>query len=237
VPIVPFEELHRLVAQLHRRTDAARVAVVGECGSIDASRDVRVTVFGKLSTAMSSASLGTSLVAKYLQYQQWWLDHQPDANGQNALDAFVNMLRISLFHQTFSAVESSLRLILKSLAPSAANSSAGEFKSVYECLLRSNLSHAYAAECDLLDLLRLVRNTIHNNGVYLPKSGKLETVTWKGVGYTFVPGTVIEFIDWHFLVDRLDDVVLLCQTVVSDPAVSGFPQLIEDPAIAQTLLP
>ncbi len=85
MPIVPFEELHGLVAGLHRRTDVIREATVSNCGGIDPARDVRITTFGKLSTAMSNASLGTLLVAKYLQYQAWWSDHYPEAHGQNDL--------------------------------------------------------------------------------------------------------------------------------------------------------
>ena len=41
-------------------------------------------------------------------------------------------------------------------------------------------------EC-LIELLRLVRNTIHNNGVYFPdKIGDNRPVTYRGITYNFI---------------------------------------------------
>jgi hypothetical protein len=71
----------------------------------------------------------------------------------------------------FSSIESSLRLFLRALDPTACNGGMKEFNSIYDCLFNSKLATAPADGIELLNLLRLVRNTIHNNGVYFNPRG------------------------------------------------------------------
>jgi len=236
LPNSPFSELSRLLQGLQHRTAATYAAQINKRGFIDPNDDVRITTFGKLCAAAVNAQLGMALVAQYLQYEGWWSANCPGLVGtgrQQTLENFVDMLRISLVLSAFSAVESSLRVILKELDPTAANGSTGEFKSVYECLLKSKLSRKYESECELLDLLRLVRNTVHNNGVYLPKSGNTETINWKSVTYNFVPGRAVTMVDWPFVIDRMDELVSLCETLVSDPVIGSVMSMMKDPAVTQ----
>lgn len=65
-----------------------------------------------------------------------------------------------------------------------------------------------------MDLLRCIRNTIHNNGVYFHRSGNNETITYKGVNYSFVIGLPVDFVNWEFLISMMKDINdMLCEVV------------------------
>ena len=82
---------------------------------------------------------------------------------------------------------------------------------------------------DLLDLLRLVRNTIHNNGVYFAPDGQDAVVTYKGITYHFYHGKAVDFASWDLLLEIADAVRQLLLDVIADQAVSGVPGQIADP--------
>jgi len=81
----------------------------------------------------------------------------------------------------------------------------------------------------LLDLLRCIRNTIHNNGVYLPSTGKDETIEYNGAIYTFIVGNKIGF-TWHQLLDFVVDVDKMLLAIILNPKVIALPA-IDDPQV------
>ena len=69
---------------------------------------------------------------------------------------------------------------------------------------------------DLLDLLRHIRNTIQNNGVYFHPDGKNKTVTNKGKQYIFDIGKPVKFRGrvLNFLVGFMPDILKIIEDVV-----------------------
>jgi len=78
-----------------------------------------------------------------------------------------------------------MRIIIRGVSPGAFKDGRGNFKDICKTLQSTNFSKY---EC-LIELLRLVRNTIHNNGVYFPdKIGDNRPVTYRGITYNFIDG-------------------------------------------------
>jgi len=130
------------------------------------------------------------------------------------------------FQHLFGTIESTFRLIVRALEPTACKNGAGEFESIYKWLLKKiNLQ-----QCNtFLHLLRLIRNTVHNNGVYFHASGKNEQVSYNGVTYSFQQAHAIDFLTWPLYLDNLiPDVEALLLAVVEAPTVAAIAR-IEDP--------
>ena len=147
-----------------------------------------------------------------------------------------SFLKIAFFNSVFSALESSFRVFLRAIDPKAANAGKAAFKNVYECLLKSKLSACPLQAVELLDLCSAIRNTIHNNGVYLPPNGRDKTINYKGHDYEFKYETQINYAHWDFLIDRADDLSQLLFAVIIDPNLKAINATISDPSAPPILL-
>jgi hypothetical protein len=69
---------------------------------------------------------------------------------------------------------------------------------------------------ELLDLLRHIRNTIHNNGVYFQKSGQDRSRQYKGKPYKFEIGKPVNFPGGvlSFLLDLMPDILKMIEDVI-----------------------
>ncbi len=129
---------------------------------------------------------------------------------------YDDFVKIGYIHNISLAIESSFRNFLRALDPKACVRGMAEFKSIYECLFKSKLSEAPSEGTKLLDFLRLIKNTSHNNGVYLHQSGVNKTVNWKGKNYEFKQGTPVDFVTWDFILEISDALRSLLRKVAED---------------------
>src|SRR5690606_35296236 len=102
------------------------------------------------------------------------------------------------FHLATASFENAVRSLLRAVAPGAAKNGRAEFKSVCECLFRTHLRFP-EVDLALLELVRLTRNTIHNEGLHSPPNGMPAAVEYKGVTYDFPTGGPVEFVTWQFV--------------------------------------
>ena len=79
----------------------------------------------------------------------------------------------------------------------------------------------------LLDLLCCIRNTNHNNGVYLPLNGKDKNIKFDGELYKFITDNKILF-TWHQLLDFVVGVNEMLHDVILNPEIINLPA-IDDP--------
>src|SRR5690606_2638627 len=138
-------------------------------------------------------------------------------------------LAIGFIQLLQSTAENAFRQFLRAIDP---DNRASNFAGICASLCRptsprceSDLGQAL----ELLTLLRLVRNSIHNNGIFQPESGRSEQVTFRGQEYRFRVGSLIDFVSWKLLVDLADDLGLLFGRLVRDPALSSI-ESIPDPS-------
>ena len=95
------------------------------------------------------------------------------------ITGFGKFIKFGLVHGIFSCVESFLRVFLRALDPTACSGGLDNFKNIYISLFQSKLAKCPPDGVKLLDLFRLVRNTIHNNGVYFHKDEEDRSIGWR----------------------------------------------------------
>lgn len=183
--------------------------------------DARITVLTKLEHVIGSTALGFECLTEFLllpRHHRNGILHSPisdDVKGE-----FVKFFRLGFVQLVFSAIESAMRLLLRKINPVACNGATTEFKSVYDCLLRTELRLEEAQNwVEMLDLFRLIRNTLHNNGVYFHKSCNSVTVPYRGKTYEFKHGEKIDFVFWDLKLSLLDDVIWLVRHILDHPRV------------------
>jgi hypothetical protein len=230
------DDVHRLIEQLQAVRDRAasdKSAIVALCSSVSPEHDARITAFAKFINVLNSVQLAFTFLSKHLLHKPWWeavaRTPIPDSDKQVYANEFANFTKVGFVHALFSTVESSLRLFLRALDPAACNGGTAEFKSIYECLFNSKLAKVPTGGVQLLDLLRLVRNTIHNNGDYFSPQGVSVTLNWQGKTFEFTQGVAVDFVTWDFLILVSDSLRTLLREIVEDANLRNVNGEITDP--------
>ena len=235
MPVVP-DDIHRLIEQLQpvrNRFHDDKATVIAIYGSVNPKHDARITAYSKAINILNSVQLTFTFISKHLLHGQWWeavaRNPIPDPDKQIYANEFANFTKIAFVQGIFLAIESSLRLFLRAIDSAACKNGMAEFKSIYECLFKSKLSAIPSDGIALLDLLRLVRNTIHNNGVYFNPSGNDASITWNGETFVFKQGAPVDFVTWEFLIRVSEALRQLLLEVVEDTNLKGISVEINDP--------
>lgn len=198
--------------------------------------DARFTAFSKLVNGLNSTKLSVIFIETCLQDHTWWRDNFPAItvhDRENNTHNFVLSAKHNFGMSLFILVENTLRIFLRAIDPAACSGGTEAFDSIYACLLRSKLSISPPEAFELLELVRLVRNTIHNDGVYRHKKGLDDAVTYKGVTYTFNNGKPINFVTWNFLLMIAEDIRDLLIQIASDKVVADLGvQIVDQTATA-----
>lgn len=205
----------------------------GVYATCDSERDARLTVYSKLINPCNSLNLALTFMATNLSSKLWWKDRTKgeisSADIAMFLREFEAFSKIGFVQSIFSSIESSLRLYLRAVAPSACSQGTASFNSVYECLFKSHLCCEPTQGIELLELLRNVRNTIHNNGVYFSKTSANQQIAWKGNQFSFEHGKPVGFVTWPFLLEIVEALQKMVGQVVTDPKLIGISTNIIDP--------
>jgi hypothetical protein len=235
------EDIFALVKKLEVIRNKAvddKEAAIRMYPALDARTDARITALTKLINAFNSTQLLLTFVSNHLLHKSWWRTISRWPISDAALAVYVNefdsFVRIGNVQLLFSTVESSFRVFLRALDATACNGGMAAFKSVYDCLLRSKLSAYPPGSVQLLDLVRLVRNTIHNNGVYFHRCGLDAAVEWRGMRYEFRQERRVDFVTWDFIMEISDAVRVLLRSVVEDARLRAITSEIIDPFASDT---
>lgn len=152
---------------------------------------------------------------------------KPSPNDLELMKKSVDSYWIySAFILLFSSVESSVRTIVSGVYPGDFNDGRGNLKHICIRLLHKNFSKY---EC-VLELLRLGRNTMHNNGVYFPeKIGDNCHIHYKNITYDFIDGQIVRYCDLPKLLffDIAPDILTMINDIVNSPPVLNVPQIID----------
>lgn len=127
--------------------------------------------------------------------------------------------KFGLLIGSYSLLEESLRRICEALDPGFMGKPR-DFAPVIQRILGSL---GLERNKTLFDLVRALRNTIHNNTVFLPRDKKDQTIHWKGVTYSFQVGRRADIVSWKFLAEHIGDLSSAMADIVMTPAVSGLP--------------
>lgn len=158
--------------------------------------DARPEYFLLLAVILKNVRLSFLYTRDQLCEREYWSRVEPLMTNENGIlegvNGYLTMARQYSVIQAVSITENTLATIAMSgHEPFVLTTSSG-FDNVYKYVL-SKLSLSPRFE-ELFDILRLVRNTEHSNGVYLPRRGGNVVKRYGGKEYVFNVG---QLIDWN----------------------------------------
>jgi len=236
----PFQMILEELGQVRARAQRSHENLASAHPAWPVGKDGRLTAFAKISNVLTAAEFAVLFLERHLSDATWWAvtftqrPSPPDATI--IVTEFSQFSKDGLLQGAFGAVESSLRVILRALDSAACNRGTAEFKSVYDCLLRSKLVPPNLDDVVLLDFARALRNTVHNNGVYYHRLAAEVDLRYRGRLYSFRQGLPVEFADWELVIKLVDDLVGLLERVVTNGVVDRIPSII-DPCASEPVLP
>jgi hypothetical protein len=201
-------------------------------------RDARVTTIARLGILIDSTNLAFTFITKHLLPLDniWWQEiHKPpfeNFDDYRHKSVTVNnfsegFLKVGFVQNLFSIFDSSFRILLRELDSDVSKYATYDFYQIHKDLGKKV---TFPVNSDkLIKLLRLVRNTVHNNGVYFNKNGKDDEVEYQGVKYNFHHGQSVKFVHWEWLINRFEEAQQLLIQIVNDPKVTSRPNEIPDP--------
>jgi len=186
--------------------------------------DARISIFNKIHNLMVSMNTGYYLINTYLQKKNWWKEHQKiegvtDDAIKNTVEEFEMFFRIGLVQNMSFIIESSFRIYVRAIDINACNGGKAEFKNIYEWLFKNVKLQEYSP---LFDLWRNIRNTMHNNGLFMPANNKDQTIKYKSNTFKFEIGKPIDFVTTSFLVKVIPELLLAITMVISTSPVIDF---------------
>ena len=203
-------------------------------------KDARLLSLGKFINVCERTQFGLHILTKLLD-DDWYQSNmenetQQDPDYKMILTVeFEKSLKYGFGMSLFTLIESGFRIFLRAVDPIACKGATGTFDSIHKSLLGSKQlnfpgANRQAAE-ELLDFVRLIRNLIHNDGVYFDEYGNDKTVIYKSTPYHFYHGKPIGFVYWDLLLTLADDIRRLLVQVISHPKIATQCQ-VSDPFMA-----
>jgi hypothetical protein len=162
--------------------------------------DARVTFFKHLVNVIDSTILFLVVSHKHLSNENWWKDIQKEYNlstrrisFNKEFDYYDQVVTFSFLILVFSSFESSIRLITKQYDATLYQSQKDYgFNSLCKELMRK-LKLLTKENDKFIDLFVLLRNSIHNNGAYMPLKSpkKPREIKWNNTVFRFVENELI----------------------------------------------
>jgi hypothetical protein len=153
--------------------------------------DARVTFFKHVNVVLDSATTSIILAHKHLGEMDWWKDAQREYNrSDNRRYDYEKQFRYydqtvmnGYFLFIFSSFEASVRLICKQYNPQLFE----EQKSSISAISKGITSDLHLKKRDkFIDLITLLRNSFHNNGIFVPGGNQLNRkIIWNNTTYFF----------------------------------------------------
>lgn len=193
------------------------------------TKDIRITMLSRCVNAFDVVAMVMAIDKTVLDKKDGWKTFSkfPISNREMKMMRWILLTntKINCVNSLFFAIESGMRLLVRTLDSKACSSGSAEFKSIYSFLLKKLKLKKYET---LLDLFRLTRNTLHNNGMHLPTSGKNTLISYKGKSYVFEVWKLIDFVTWKFLFDLSEDIREMIREILENNEIVQF-AIIPDP--------
>jgi hypothetical protein len=214
MPPVDYEKLQLQLFVLEASYNFAKDSYRAAYPRINIFGDARFIVFAKCINVMNSTLFTVNGLEKAIMNDEWWKKMQsyyqvirPNAIFRKpaSLAYYDLFIRTGFATQTFTAIESSFRDFQRALLPDLRPEDVLDIKKVYDKLLGFlKISGDYG---QLLDLYRLVRNTLHNGVYFNPwNPDKGTSIEYKDRKYHFIPYEPVDFADWEFVLMLIRDV-------------------------------
>lgn len=139
-------------------------------------------------------------------------------------------LKLGFVSTLFSVVEGAVKSYLQYVDPQAFDSNAS-IMSKCNCFLNEKLQWTnYRFDCKVFDFLRLIRNTLHSNGMHFPlgKNDSNARIEYRGTIYEFRDEQRLDFVTWDLLFDIANDLRTLLFQIAHNSAISKIPSPMPD---------
>lgn len=192
----------------------------------DERNDARLMILHKSISSLTSLEIGFENMFKIMQDPDWSNSYPFDLfiPIKYVKDGYEMFLKMGFIHLYFSGIESSLRIFLRNIDPEVHKNSRGEFKKIYDTLFEKIGFQKYIP---LLDLFRHIRNTIHNNGIFMPTDYENKQVKYKGKVYNFQDGKVQLNTSWADILFLVDETIGMMKELLDNPEISRKPDMID----------
>ena len=156
--------------------------------------DIRVSVFGLTGNVLHSLLLFFAATIQTIAEPKWWKQtygkEQLSDQDMGAIRNIERLSKHSFFVFFFSRIETVTRKTINLVHPGFDTTGVKPFKQIYDKYLRDINQDNFIP---LFDICRLIRNSIHSNGVYISKNGNNQTINWNGKDYVFKHRSAIDF--------------------------------------------
>jgi hypothetical protein len=201
--IKAIRETERLLSIIKQHRDSIKSRVP--------DNDIRVSFFGLTGNVLHSLLLFFAATIQTIANPKWWKEsYNKDSMTAQDLAAIKNLERLSkhsFFLFFFSRIETLLRKTINFVSTGFDTTGTTSFYNVYLKYLNEIGLDRYIP---LFDICRLIRNTIHNNGVFISSSGNDRSISWNGKDFNFTHGSGIDFMsvdNIFFLYEELIDAI------------------------------
>jgi hypothetical protein len=222
-----YEATLDLLSLIQRAFYEAGCRLTHDFPSWNPSTDERITVFLKCCNIVCCSKLGLVFAQEHLSLDEWWRQFPKFLNGVDNHPSrsaeFSTFMKVSLILGVFSLQEAALRRYLRAVDADACSAGSSEFASIYEALFnRITLpDDSKSRYRELLHFFREIRNSIHNNMVYYPRSRKHRAIAYRGSMYGFGVDQPLDFVGWKLLLLIMTDIGSMLADIVRSPEVSA----------------
>ncbi|MFH1982466.1 MAG: hypothetical protein ABIL58_11525 [Pseudomonadota bacterium] len=167
--------------------------------------DVRWAWFTGAKKVLQVAQTSFIFTRDQLCFPDWWRSKTAEFNENHISGHIKEFFAIILFgtsNITFTITEELFRSLVISIDPDACNSGRANFSSICDYTLNQLDRKQYKR---IFTFHRLIRNTIHTNGVYSPPNRQNQTIEYRGKPYLFEDGKLIRFFDFELLLALISD--------------------------------
>jgi hypothetical protein len=174
-------------------------------------------------TLIENAQLSYLLLRDHLTSDTWWQERLEAVSADkrdSVLHEYAIMVKWFLLHALFSVIEETLRAIQRA-APKDIPVR-GKYKSIAK-VTESVLAVSATEEFNpLFRLVRLVRNTVHTNGVFLPEDEQDVSVEYKGETFGFKVGASLNWLNDQRAVWFVEELATAIDAIVRSDVVSAI---------------
>ena len=192
--------------------------------------DARSEFFVTLGVVLRNAQLSYHFIATRLATASWWQHN--GAPGQSSADQlqvvreYALSTKLACILGVAIATEETVRAIVRSGPFGIKVGARTAFYTLYVKLLASTGLRRYRK---LFDVLRLIRNTQHTNGIYSDERKKRVVRTYKGQIFRFDYGKPLTWLDESTLVWLLQEIHIAMQDVVTHRRVIAITNCPREP--------
>lgn len=188
--------------------------------------DIRVGTTGMMRNTLNALSLAAFHLEEDLLRPAWWNEHglqaSPEAIEVEA-SSYERMLYSVALLLPLSYFENGLRRVGRAIDAEAHRGGTDAFRTIYgafyEGLRADGWSWSAGDPVQFLDVMRTLRNTIHNNGSYWDPRRAEDTLVWRGIEYRFRRGEPLEIDVWPMLSAHIRDLLDLTEQTMTSPRV------------------